>query len=104
KARLVHLQLPVTADPRPFPRTRWLAPAVWGTACWEANGARQDSRMGGIPMTIGAALALIVVGAILRFGITTSINGISIPTIGDILMIVGATSVVLWQTFCALWA
>ena len=55
-------------------------------------------------MTIGAALALIVVGAILRFGITTSINGISIPTIGDILMIVGAIGVVLWLIFWAPWA
>src|SRR5947199_10692012 len=90
KARLVHLQLPVTADPGPFPRTRWLAPAVGGTACWEANGARQDSRMGGIPMTIGAALALIVVEAILRYRITTSINGTSSPTTGHILMIVGS--------------
>jgi hypothetical protein len=55
-------------------------------------------------MTIGAALALIVVGAILRFGVTTSINGISIPTIGVILMIVGVIGVVLWLIFWAPWA
>jgi len=60
--------------------------------------------MGGIPMTIGAALALIVVGAILRFAITTSINGIAIPTIGVILMIVGVIGVVLWLIFWAPWA
>ena len=52
--------------------------------------------MGEIPMTIGAALALIVVGAIFRFAITTPVNGINIHTIGDILMIVGAIGVVLW--------
>jgi len=52
-------------------------------------------------MTIGAALALIVVGAILRFAITTSINGIAIPTIGVILMIVGVIGVVQWLIFWA---
>ena len=55
-------------------------------------------------MTIGAALALIVVGAILRFAIITSINGIAIPTIGVILMIVGVIGVVLWLIFWAPWA
>ena len=47
-------------------------------------------------MTIGTALALIVVGAILRFAITTSVHGISIHAIGDILMIVGVIGVVVW--------
>ena len=47
-------------------------------------------------MTIGTALALIVVGAILRFAITTSVHGISIHAIGDILMVAGAIGVVLW--------
>jgi Domain of unknown function (DUF6458) len=55
-------------------------------------------------MTIGAALALIVVGAIFRFAITTSINGINIHTIGGILMIVGAIGVVLWLIVWAPWA
>ena len=42
-------------------------------------------------MTIGAGLFLIAVGAILRFGITTAYtHGVSVHTIGDILMIVGA--------------
>jgi hypothetical protein len=48
-------------------------------------------------MTIGAGLFLIAVGAILRFGITTAYtHGVSVHTIGDILMIVGALGVVLW--------
>ena len=55
-------------------------------------------------MTIGAALALIAVGAILRFAITTPVNGIAIPTIGLILMIIGAIGVVLWLIFWSPWA
>jgi hypothetical protein len=55
-------------------------------------------------MTIGAALALIVVGAILRFGITASTPGISVHRIGDIVMIVGAIGVVLWLIVWAPWA
>ena len=55
-------------------------------------------------MTIGAALALIAVGAILRFAITTSVNGIAIPTVGVILMIIGAIGVVLWLIFWSPWA
>lgn len=55
-------------------------------------------------MTIGAALALIAVGAIFRFAITTSVNGIAIPTVGVILMIVGAIGVVLWLIFWSPWA
>ena len=56
-------------------------------------------------MTIGAGLFLIAVGAILRFGITTSsTHGISVHTIGDILMIVGVLGVVLWVAVWAPWA
>jgi hypothetical protein len=56
-------------------------------------------------MTIGAGLFLIAVGAILRFGITTSsTHGFSVHTIGDILMIVGALGVVLWVAVWAPWA
>jgi hypothetical protein len=56
-------------------------------------------------MTIGAGIFLIAVGAILRFGISTvSTHGISIHTIGDILMVVGALGVVLWLIVWAPWA
>jgi hypothetical protein len=56
-------------------------------------------------MTIGAGLFLIAVGAILRFGITTSsTHGFSVHTIGDILMIVGVLGVVLWLVVWAPWA
>jgi membrane protein implicated in regulation of membrane protease activity len=55
-------------------------------------------------MTIGAALVLIAVGAILRFAIATvSTHGVDLHTIGDILMIVGAVGVVLWMFVWAPW-
>ncbi|MCW2547804.1 MAG: hypothetical protein JWN96_2264 [Mycobacterium sp.] len=41
-------------------------------------------------MRIGASLALIALGAVLKFAVTKSINGISLGTVGVILMIVGA--------------
>jgi heme/copper-type cytochrome/quinol oxidase subunit 2 len=55
-------------------------------------------------MRIGAALLLIAVGAILRFGISTaSTHGVGIHTIGDILMLVGVLGVVLWMIVWAPW-
>ena len=56
-------------------------------------------------MTIGAGLALIAVGAILRFGISTvSTHGIAVHAIGDILMLVGVLGVLLWLVVWAPWA
>jgi hypothetical protein len=56
-------------------------------------------------MTIGAALFLIAVGAILRFAVAASAtHGINIHTIGDILMIVGAVGLALSLTFMAPWS
>jgi hypothetical protein len=46
-------------------------------------------------MTIGVALFLIAVGAILRFAVTDSISGIDLSTVGVILMIVGVLGLVL---------
>lgn len=40
-------------------------------------------------MRIGASLFLIAVGAILKFAVTTDINGVDVGTVGIILMIVG---------------
>lgn len=40
-------------------------------------------------MRIGASLFLIAVGAILTFAVTASVSGVSLSTIGIILMIVG---------------
>ena len=55
-------------------------------------------------MRIGAGLLLIAVGAILRFGISTvATHGVSIHTIGNILMLVGVLGVVLWLVVWAPW-
>lgn len=40
-------------------------------------------------MGIGTSLLLIAVGAVLKFAVTASISGISLATIGVILMVVG---------------
>jgi hypothetical protein len=56
-------------------------------------------------MRIGAGLLLIAVGAILRFGISTvATHGISVHTIGDILILVGVLGVVLWMVVWAPWS
>lgn len=48
-------------------------------------------------MRIGAALALIAVGAILRFAIAIQVtHGLYLQTIGDILMGVGLLGLILW--------
>ena len=46
-------------------------------------------------MSIGAALFLIAVGAILRYAVSDSIEGVDLPTIGLILMIVGAVGLLI---------
>ena len=56
-------------------------------------------------MRIGAGLALIAIGAILRFAIATvTTHGIAVHTIGDILMLVGVLGVVLVAAIWAPWA
>ena len=56
-------------------------------------------------MTVGAALLLIAVGAILRFAVqTVSTHGFNVHTIGDILMLVGILGLVLWMLVWSPWA
>jgi hypothetical protein len=48
-------------------------------------------------VTIGAALLLIAVGAILRFAVqTVSTHGFNVHTMGDILMLIGILGLLLW--------
>ena len=49
-------------------------------------------------MTIGLSLFSIMVGAILKFAVTAQLAGISISTVGVILMVVGAVGLLvsLW--------
>ena len=46
-------------------------------------------------MSIGAALFMIAVGAILRYAVSDSIEGVDLPTIGLILMIIGALGLII---------
>jgi Zn-dependent protease with chaperone function len=46
-------------------------------------------------MTIGLAIFLIAVGAILRYAVTTSISGVELQTVGLILMIAGIIGLVI---------
>ena len=45
--------------------------------------------------SIGASLFMIAVGAILRYAVADAVSGVSLPTIGLILMIVGIVGLVL---------
>jgi uncharacterized membrane protein len=52
-------------------------------------------------MTVGTSIFLIAVGAILKFAVHTHVSGVSIQTIGVILMVAGAIGLVLsffWLT------
>ena len=46
-------------------------------------------------MSIAAAIFLFVIGAILKFAVSDSIDGVDLATIGLILMIAGAAGLVL---------
>jgi hypothetical protein len=46
-------------------------------------------------MPLGSALFLIAIGAILRYAVSADVSGVSLPTIGLILMIVGALGMLL---------
>lgn len=53
-------------------------------------------------MRIGASLFLIAIGAILKFAVKDSVNGIDLGVVGVILMIVGVVGLlaelILWST------
>ena len=46
-------------------------------------------------MTIGTSLFLLALGAIFKFAVTDSIEGINLATVGVILMVVGAIGLLL---------
>jgi hypothetical protein len=54
-------------------------------------------------MTIAAAIFLIAVGAILKFATNLHVQGVSIDTVGLILMIAGAAGLVLSFLQEAMW-
>jgi hypothetical protein len=55
------------------------------------------------PVEIGTSLFLIAVGAILYFAVHASISGISIATVGVILMVVGVVGLVISLFFLTSW-
>lgn len=52
-------------------------------------------------MTFGTSIFLIAVGAVLRYAVTASVSGISLTTVGLILMIAGAAGLVLSLLYLA---
>jgi hypothetical protein len=54
-------------------------------------------------MALGTSLFLIAVGAILRYAVSDSLEGIDIPTIGLILMIVGVIGLLISLFTMTLW-
>jgi hypothetical protein len=55
-------------------------------------------------MPLGSSLFLIAIGAILRYAISTGVSGVSLPTIGLILMIVGIVGMVLSLLYMFAWS
>ena len=53
--------------------------------------------------TFGTSLFLIAVGAILRYAISASTSGVSLPTIGLILMIVGGAGAIISLIYLLAW-
>jgi hypothetical protein len=53
---------------------------------------------------MGTSIFLIAVGAILRYAVTTSVSGISLITVGLILMIVGIVGLLLSLLWVFAWS
>jgi uncharacterized protein involved in exopolysaccharide biosynthesis len=56
-----------------------------------------------VVMALGTSLFLIAVGAILRYAVSDSLEGIDLPTIGLILMIVGIVGLLISLFTMTLW-
>jgi sulfite exporter TauE/SafE len=55
-------------------------------------------------MGIGTSVVLIAVGAILKWAITDTVSGVSLATIGVILMVVGVIGLLFTLLFASAWA
>ena len=55
-------------------------------------------------MPLGTSIFLIAVGAILRYAVTASVSGISLTTVGLILMIVGIAGLVISILYMLAWS
>ena len=54
-------------------------------------------------MGISGSLVLIAVGAILKWAVTATVSGLSLDTVGVILMVVGVVGLVLSVIFWSSW-
>jgi hypothetical protein len=52
---------------------------------------------------IGLSIVLIAAGAILKWGVTTTVSGLNVQTIGVILMVVGIIGLVVSMLFWSSW-
>ena len=55
-------------------------------------------------MGIGTSIFLIAIGAILKFAVHTSVSGVSLHTIGVILIVVGAVGLLISLLWLSVWA
>jgi hypothetical protein len=55
-------------------------------------------------MTIGSAILLIAIGAILKWAVTAHISGFDIQTAGTVLLIVGIVGLVLALLYTFMWS
>ena len=55
-------------------------------------------------MGIGTGIFLIALGAILKWGVSDSVNGINLSAIGVILMIVGVIGLVISLLYMNIWS
>ncbi len=54
-------------------------------------------------MTIGAALFLIAIGAILRYAVTAHVNGFDVQTAGTVLLVIGIIGLVIGVIYAFWW-
>jgi hypothetical protein len=55
-------------------------------------------------MTIGAAIVLIAVGAVMKWAVTAHVNGFDIQTAGTVILIVGLLGLVLAILYTFIWS
>jgi hypothetical protein len=55
-------------------------------------------------MTIGAAIVLIAIGAVLKWAVTAHVNGFDIQTAGTVVFIVGLVGLVLAVMYTFMWS
>jgi hypothetical protein len=54
-------------------------------------------------MSIGGSISLVAIGAILRYAVTATVSGVSIQTVGLILMLAGILGLVLSLFYLFAW-